>query len=449
MLLFVLFGCTDNAEPVVDDWTVGDPVAGYDALVNNGYVSCGIPDALSNFIPMGGPGDRIDGRNEQNQDMPYFWTKITAESGVDLVVANCLTCHASRFNGELIVGLGDVYQDYTEDTESLFAMTTALSDLMTTRENQELEKFVTRASGIAEYTKTKTAGANPAISITAGIMEHLDPVTLQWSEEPIIDVPDSYKNEIMGQSVPPWWWYKKKDSMFYSASGGGSHVAWSMLASSMCIENEQQAQSIADYFPDILAYIRSIESPEYPWTIDQQLAQTGEQVFLDNCSSCHGTYGENWTYDNTVVALADIGTDPVLANMMYDADIFHQWVDDSFFGLESMATPELGYVAPPLDGVWATAPYLHNGSVPTIEAVLNSSLRPDCWTWSYDSRDYNQDTLGWNHQESPCHAELTEQSAISKTYDHSHVGYGTGGHTYGDHLSNEQRTQLIEYLKTL
>ena len=34
---------------------------------------------------------------------------------------------------------------------------------------------------------------------------------------------------------------------------------------------------------------------------------------------------------------------------------------------------------PPLDGVWATAPYLHNGSVPTLEAVLKSSDRPALW----------------------------------------------------------------------
>ena len=52
--------------------------------------------------------------------------------------------------------------------------------------------------------------------------------------------------------------------MFYSASGGGSHVAWSMLASSFCLDNEEQAQEIADGFPHILSYLKTIESPEYP-----------------------------------------------------------------------------------------------------------------------------------------------------------------------------------------
>ena len=83
---------------------IGDPEAGFRALVNNGYVSCGIPEALSAFVGLGDETDRIEGRNELNQDMPYFWTKHQAPSGVNLIVGNCLTCHASRFNGELVIG---------------------------------------------------------------------------------------------------------------------------------------------------------------------------------------------------------------------------------------------------------------------------------------------------------------------------------------------------------
>ena len=77
--------------------------------------------------------------------------------------------------------------------------------------------------------------------------------------------------------------------MFYSASGGGSHVAWSMLASSMCVEGEEEAAAIASYFPDILAFIKSIEPPEYPWEIDEGLAEQGKSIFEENCSECHGT----------------------------------------------------------------------------------------------------------------------------------------------------------------
>ena len=51
-----------------------------------------------------------------------------------------------------------------------------------------------------------------------------------------------------------------------------------MLASSMCIENEAEAEEIASWFPDILAYIKTIEAP-YPFEIDQTLAVEGQTVF--------------------------------------------------------------------------------------------------------------------------------------------------------------------------
>ena len=54
-----------------------------------------------------------------------------------------------------------------------------------------------------------------------------------------------------------------------------------------------------------------------------------------------------------------------------------------------------GYQAPPLDGVWATAPYFHNGSVPTLAGVLNSKARPKVFTRSYHTgeEDYDKDKV--------------------------------------------------------
>ena len=222
-----------------------------------------------------------------------------------------------------------------------------------------------------------------------------------------------------------------------------------MLASSFCLDNEEQARNIADGFPHILAYLKTIQSPEYPWPINEEIAKQGEPIFEENCASCHGTYGAQWTYPEIIVPLEEVGVDEQMAVRMYEAELFHDWVERSFFGQRSSATPELGYVAPPLDGIWATAPYLHNGAVPTLEALLNSNARPKCWTWSYDSRDYDQDTLGWIFQESECHETIESADERTRVYDTQQPGYGNQGHTYGDTLSDEDRTALLEYLKTL
>ena len=65
-----------------------------------------------------------------------------------------------------------------------------------------------------------------------------------------------------------------------------------------------------------------------------------------------------------------------------------------------MGRTTAGYQAPPLDGIWATAPYFHNGSVPTVYHVLNSKARPKIFTRSYrtDLDAYDPVKLGWKVQ---------------------------------------------------
>jgi hypothetical protein len=102
-----------------------------------------------------------------------------------------------------------------------------------------------------------------------------------------------------------------------------------------------------------------------------------------------------------------------------------------------------------LDGIWITAPYFHNGSVPTIEAVLNSKLRPTYWTRDFgqesssgDSSKYDYEKLGWQFQ--------ALRAADNKyIYNTTLPGYGNYGHRFGDQLSEEERMAVIEYLKTL
>ena len=110
------------------------------------------------------------------------------------------------------------------------------------------------------------------------------------------------------------------------------------------------------------------------------------------------------------------------------------------------------YQAPPLDGIWATAPYFHNSSAPTVYDVLNSKARPKIYTRSYrtEREDYDPVKLGWKITilDNAPDANLSgwEQRKI---YDTKLPGRGNGGHTFGDDLSEEERMAVIEYLKTL
>ena len=149
-----------------------------------------------------------------------------------------------------------------------------------------------------------------------------------------------------------------------------------------------------------------------------------------------------------------IGTDPAVANMgVVHAPEFVDWYNGSFYGQITRAAPNdpfPGYMAPPLDGIWATAPYLHNGSVPTIELVLNSRARPSVWKRvDLDDTHYDEDALGWPWEAVP-YSQADAPAAEKKLiYDTSYWSQSNTGHTFGDHLTDTQRRAVIEYLKTL
>ena len=252
-------------------------------------------------------------------------------------------------------------------------------------------------------------------------------------------------------SVPPWWRMKKKHAMFYSTEGRGDHARFMMTAAILCTDTLEEARKIDAYAPHIRAFIASLEPPKYPFPIDYELVKKGRAVFERTCSRCHGTYGNDWTYPNLVIALEEIGTDPELARVaVEDADRFIRWFEQSFFGEGTRVEPAPGYIAPPLDGIWATAPYLHNGSVPTMEVLLNSSKRPKYWTRSFDSTDYNEQMLGWSYTALKYGKEgAADWEERKQIYDSTLLGYSNQGHTFADGLMDSERMAVLEYLKTL
>jgi hypothetical protein len=163
-----------------------------------------------------------------------------------------------------------------------------------------------------------------------------------------------------------------------------------------------------------------------------------------------------------------------------------------------------GYDTPPLYGAWASAPYFHNGSVPTIWGVLKPSDRPAVWLrqltapgiggknqgFDQSVEAYDFDDLGWKYTEIPCDVAVPElplvtcdpQSTPPDTalglvsdlfgpslwlanqvpppysdqeikrrmiYNTHNYSLGNGGHQYTQVLTDDERRALIEYLKTL
>ncbi|SDL27337.1 c-type cytochrome [Kriegella aquimaris] len=426
----------------------GNPSVGYEYLISGDYMSSGIPyDAF--LRGFGADNSNVLGRTGDNTAISYDYTAVNASNGVRVVAPNCLQCHAGKINDNLIVGLGNHAADFTMNrADEIGLLNTAISFLYGGQTSEEwlvYDQFRKSIVAIGPKTIMETIGVNPADKITQVLVAHRDKNTLEWNDEPYVTVDD----EVIPTDVPAWWLLKKKNAMFYHAIGRADFCKSFIGSSLLTLSNSVKAEELDAKMVDVLAYINSLEPPQYPYEIDTNLSAQGKMIFETNCTSCHGTYGTDSTYPNFMVSLKTIGTDPELSNHYTTPspvnNYFFDWFNTGWFGtdenpLEIVA--DGGYIAPPLDGVWATAPYFHNGSVPTLEDVLNSKQRPTIWSRSYDSADYDQNKLGWNY--------TIETSKTGKnTYDTSLKGYGNGGHTFGDDFNDTERKAILEYLKTL
>ena len=423
----------------------GDAAAGYHALVNNGYVGCGIPYATYSQVFGAAPAsDQLPGRDGHNATLPFGQTAFTQPSGVEVVTANCLSCHAAKLAGKVVVGLGTTSQDFTQDPSSQIELAGMLISDPT--QKAEWRKFADRVEAVGPYATTLTTGVTAADNIAAVLFAHRDPTTLAWSATPLLELPPPSQQPGVPVDVPPWWRMKKKNAMFYDGAGRGDQARIMMTASTLCTDDVADAEAIDAYFGDVRAYILSLEPPPYPTATDATLVARGKGVFDRACAECHGSYGDNATYPNFLIPLEDVGTDSTIASGAAEfADRFVQWFAQSFYGQTARLEPTPAYYAPPLDGIWATAPYLHNGSVPSLLTLLDSSKRPTFWkrrATDGEGNDFDGVEVGWQY-------DAVTAGGSTRIYDTTRPGYGNGGHTYGDALAPDDRAALLEYLKTL
>ena len=420
----------------------GDPTEGLNYLLYGDYLGSGIPTEIFRRY-FGTDNQNLLNREGENGSIPSAFTLFEAPNGVEVVGGiNCFGCHASFVNGEFIVGLGNTFSDYTEDSTNLYQGVSGIIGAEYGYESPEWDAFRhlgQAAAVIGPQIVTPFMGINPAFALEEAAVSHREPDTLIWQEEPVFSV----TNSPLASDVPPWWHVQKKNALYYNAVGRGDMAKLIMQICVVGVWDAEHAAEIDRHFPDVLAYLNGLEPPIYPGPIDSQMRSEGEAIFNAQCSRCHGTYGDVETYPNLLVPLDVVGTDPALARSYIDEPEFLQWLQDSWFAQgehPAVFEGELGYIAPPLDGIWATAPYFHNGSVPNLAAVLDSSVRPAKWTRNFGSSELDFERMGWPYTE-------TEEGV--RTYNTALSGYGNQGHTFGDGLTETQRQAVLEYLKSL
>jgi hypothetical protein len=373
----------------------------------------------------------------QNDDLPMglklapFPFTLGTVKGIAL---DCLICHGGILDGKPYPGLGN---------NSL--------DLQTFFEDMN------KADGNKKHLDFRfgnSRGTNEAGAVSVFLIGFRNPdlsLKTSWANLGL--------NDELHEDPPAWWLLKKKKSI-YATGGADARSVRSVMQFMMSpLHGPDHFNTTEKKFAELQAFMLSIQPPAYPFAIDHSLAAQGKELFENNCSKCHGTYGDKPKYPNKIIALKVIGTDTKRFfgitkdfGRFYNSSWFSKEIQ-GWFSDDYKARETDGYQAPPLDGIWATAPYLHNGSIPSVYTLLNSKARPKVFTRDFENKfvNYNQKELGWNYQfknnsDHLLEKEITEQR---KWYDTSTPGRLNIGHTFGDDLTEDERSQVIEYLKTL
>lgn len=344
---------------------------------------------------------------------------------------NCLACHQGKVAGRVIWGVGN----------SHFAFQTLTLDVLKARRaaGEKLNPGEAMGPLIPLGLSNGTTNAQ-VFSIVLSAMRDKD---LNVQRAPNFP---RFRNHDL--DAPPYWNVKRKKNLYIDGFVPKTHrvIMQFALTPSNSAETFKQRE---DGFRDIMAWIESLEPPEYPWEIDSVLAGQGRLAFERVCADCHGTYGPGGEYPERCVPIEELGTDPLrLTGMPAEHRRFYR---ESWFGeygqLEIIEEPD-GYVAPPLDGIWASAPYLHNGSVPTLWHLLHPGARPAVWQRSEDG--YDQSRVGLEVTAYDALPEDVKDADQKRTYFETRIaGKSAAGHRFPDELSPQQKRAVLEYLKTL
>jgi hypothetical protein len=202
-------------------------------------------------------------------------------------------------------------------------------------------------------------------------------------------------------------------------------------------------ESIQKY---IGAFLYKYRAQKFPGVIDEEKALRGEQVYRNNCMKCHGEFSPGVDnpqlvmYPNRLIPQEKIGTDSYRLDNITDK--LADKLIDSWVGEALQVTRTKGYMPPPLANIWSTAPYFHNGSVPTLWALLNPNERPVQFYVGGHALDFKK--VGITYPEG---YKAWSRPVLVDTRTPGLSNKGHEGPVQG--LTQDQKVDLIEYLKVL
>jgi mono/diheme cytochrome c family protein len=242
------------------------------------------------------------------------------------------------------------------------------------------------------------------------------------------------KDDLVGTvDFPSVWNQRERLDGWFHWDGNNSSLSERNLSAALAggapewLLSRRAIQKISDWLLDLKA-------PAFPGPVDAQLAEKGSRIYQrESCGNCHdkssGQLGQ-------VTPLSVVRTDPERNKLFSPTMVeYFQQVGSAYSWRFSHYRSTDGYANMPLDGIWARAPYLHNGSVPDLEALFTPEAeRPR--KFLRGCSDFDISRVGF-------------RCTKGFEFDTQLRGNGNGGHPFGTALSPDEKSSLIEYLKTL
>ncbi len=431
---------------------------------------------------------------------PYpMGVSVMERHGVQGATLSCAACHSSELFGKQIIGMTNRFPRanlfFSHGQTALKYTTPALFASMTGANHAELVMYrQARIRMCSIAAKAPAAlGLDTSLAQVARSLAKRAP-TLD-AERTAINARNPRPSQLdtfVADSKPAVWWnvkYKNRWLSDGSVTTGNpifTNFLWNEIGRGVDLPQLLEWLALnTDVVQDLTTAVFATEAPQFKDffgenSIHIERAKRGEKLYIHSCAQCHGVYGKAWSLDATHFSamkmkkpelsvvdtievrypentpITNVDTD---SNRREGMQVLADSLNPLRFSQEHHIVIEKqnGYVPPPLVGIWARYPYLHNNSIPNLCALMTAPEQRPVTYYSgkaiNKNTDYDLQCMGYpvgkltpaSWRNDPDHLFDTRKSGLSNQGHFEKIFTKNGQEKF----SPDQKQDLIEYLKTL